>query len=133
MEDKNEKRYCKYCQKVIESGGAHIKRHSFSAMHNKGIDIIRKNVHITPYLKEERTPLMNVTKAAEYTLTALIVEHNLPMLIMDHLPKLLTAADRDLKVFKRMNCSRTKITKMIDVIEEEAVFEFKKILLNILL
>lgn len=93
------------------------------------MEAAKKHVSITPYLKqEEQTPLMHLTKAAEYRLAACIVEHNLPMMIMDHLPKLLTAADPNSKVFQRMNCGRTKMTKMIPVVEEEAIFELKNIL-----
>ncbi|KAJ8910916.1 hypothetical protein NQ315_014250 [Exocentrus adspersus] len=60
-------------------------------------------------------------KEAEYKLVmGLVVEHNCPMLIIDHIPKLIQSCLTDSGIAKNINCARTKCTQMIHMIKNEA-------------
>ncbi|VEN54244.1 unnamed protein product [Callosobruchus maculatus] len=49
-----------------------------------------------------------------------IVEHNSPMLLMDHLPKLLASSLPDSQIAKNINCARTKTTQIIHMLKNYA-------------
>ena len=55
------------------------------------------------------------TKAAraEAILCNMLVEHNLPFLLMDHLPGVIVHAFPDSKVAKEVKCARTKSTAIV--------------------
>lgn len=50
----------------------------------------------------------------------LAVEQNCPLILMNHLPKLLKTTIQDSTVVKKNNCSRTKATKMVHMLKNEA-------------
>ena len=49
----------------------------------------------------------------EAILCNMLVEHNLPFLLMDHLPGLLRHAFPDSKIAKEVKCARTKSTAVV--------------------
>lgn len=54
----------------------------------------------------------NPVKTAELKLLAFIHEHNLPFLLMDHLPKLVAFACPDSSIAKQMRITKTKATQI---------------------
>ena len=50
---------------------------------------------------------------AEAILCNMLVEHNLPFLLMDHLPGVLSHAFPDSKIAKEVKCARTKSTAVV--------------------
>jgi hypothetical protein len=71
------------------------------------------------YKSKHITEAMRVRKA-ELCLTMCLVEHNLPFLFMDHLPKLLTTTISDSEIVGKIKCSRTKTVKLVHLLKEEA-------------
>lgn len=68
---------------------------------------------------DEKTVLSSKVKECELNITMMIIEHNLPMLFMNHLQKLLSSAAPDSEILKTINCSRTKTTCLLKKIQEE--------------
>ena len=50
---------------------------------------------------------------AEAILSNMLVEHNLPYLLMDHLPDVICHAFLDSKVAREVKCARTKATSVV--------------------
>lgn len=50
---------------------------------------------------------------AEIRYAGIIAEHNLPMNLMEHLPRAIMAANVDSSIAKKVKCSRTKVTAII--------------------
>ncbi|KAI4454087.1 hat family dimerization domaincontaining protein-related [Holotrichia oblita] len=77
---------------------------------------------------DERKTFMRKVKECELKLTMLIVEHNLPIFLMDHLPKLLASAAPDSEILKTISCARTKVTAIIHNFKEESEANISAIL-----
>lgn len=80
---------------------------------------------------DEQKLMSKKVKECELKLTMLVIEHNLPMLLMDHLPKLLTSAAPDSAILKNVNCSRTKTTCLLKNFQKESEINISTILKNI--
>ncbi len=55
----------------------------------------------------------NDVKDGELRLASFIAEHDVPMSIADHLPKLMKTACKDSKIAEKIKCGRTKFTGML--------------------
>lgn len=69
-------------------------------------------------------------KEAELKLVMCLVEHNLPFLLMDHLPTLLTSIAPDSEILKGINCARTKSTKIVENLATESQNSIKASVVN---
>lgn len=77
---------------------------------------------------DEHKVLTKKVKECELKLCMFLIQHNLPMLLMDHLPKLLKSAVPDSEILKEISCSRTKATKLLKTFQEESEEELSSIL-----
>ncbi|KAJ8914868.1 hypothetical protein NQ315_014881 [Exocentrus adspersus] len=114
---------CIFCNKPIEGGKSHLDRHEKNTRHNqlKRQIVNTKNVASLLQKNSEKDRLLNSVTEAEYKLImGLIVEHNSPMLLMDHLPKLLASSAPDSKIINNIKCARSKTTQMIHMLKAEA-------------
>lgn len=84
-------------------------------MHKKKERAVKNCIDIKQYQTkiDEKKVLARKIKECELKLTMLIIEHNLPMILMDHLPKLLISAAPDSQILKTVTCSRTKTTSLL--------------------
>ena len=95
--------YCKVCKKELscsEGGLKDIKRHGSTENH---LRLAKSNVgqeKLTKVWSKEATVATQAARA-EAILCNMIVEHNLPFLVMDHLPGLLRHAFPDSKIARR--------------------------------
>ena len=107
--------YCKVCKKELscsEGGFKDIKRHGSTENH---LRLAKSNVgqeKLTKVWSKEATVATQAARA-EAILCNMIVEHNLPFLVMDHLPGLLRHAFPDSKIAKEVKCARTKSTAVV--------------------
>ncbi|CAH1183927.1 unnamed protein product [Phaedon cochleariae] len=102
---------CKCCNAIITCNLSHIKRHENTGKHQR---LYKKSIS-TPQLSSlkkvrEVNKLNKKTQIAEYKLLMFLHEHNLPFLLMDHIPKMLSSAFPDTETIKNLKCSRTKAT-----------------------
>lgn len=110
----------------------HLKRHEQRVQHKTKIKTAKSTVNVTNYLKkdEEKQLFAIKVKKCKYSLIMNLVEHNLPFLLMNHLPQLLKAAAPDSNIVKAINCGRTKATLMTKAIAEESCDNLRLILTN---
>lgn len=123
--------YCKYCKKFISGSQTHLKRHESRSFHQKMLKAVKFTPDIRSYRDDkvdERKTFMRKVKECELKLTMLIVEHNLPIFLMDHLPKLLASAAPDSEILKTISCARTKVTGIIHNFKEESESNISAIL-----
>ena len=104
--------YCKICDKHLlcgEGGIRDLKRHGETAGHKKMKKAYEgQRLLLSTWATSENA----ATKAAraEAILANMLVEHNLPFLLMDHLPGVLRHPFPDSAIAKEMKCARTKST-----------------------
>lgn len=74
-----------------------------------------------------------LVKSRELKMTMFLHEHNLPFLLMDHLPKLIVSVCPDSKIAKGIICCRTKATSLTkECIAKEQISEIsEKLRLNV--
>lgn len=99
--------FCTVCKKHLsctEGGLKDLKRHGESEGHIRQVFMSTWSVHESMYSKAAR---------AEAIPCNMVVEHNLPFLLMDHLPALIVHAFPDSKIAKEVKCARTKSTAVI--------------------
>lgn len=101
--------FCYFCRKDIVGGMTHISRHEKSLLHRKNIGKAKG----TPEIKNVTVTDTQLTRAAnayraEVTSVMFLHEHNLPLLLMNHLPKFLQAVCPDSQVAKDMQIGRKK-------------------------
>ncbi|CAH0551113.1 unnamed protein product [Brassicogethes aeneus] len=119
---KENQSFCIYCKRIILGSFTHMIRHEKTVRHKNKMKSLRKIVDIRQFqtaIDEKKIFTLKV-KECELKLLALIVEHNLPMLIMDHLPQLLVSAVPDSKILKAVHCSRTKTTASLQMFKDES-------------
>ena len=107
--------YCKVCNKDLscsEGGLKDIKRHGSTESHNRLAKSDVGQQTLTKAWNKELTISMQAARA-EAVLCNMLVEHNLPFLVMDHLPGLLSHAFPDSKIAKEVKCARTKSTAVV--------------------
>ncbi|CAG9840762.1 unnamed protein product [Diabrotica balteata] len=113
---------CKVCNKSIEGSKTHLERHQQNSRHKQLLRQVTSTGNIENLLQNnEQHAFLTSVKKAEYKLVmGLVVEHNSPMLVMDHVPKLLASTVPDSKIIKSLACGRTKTTNMIHMLKREA-------------
>lgn len=66
---------------------------------------------------------MHLLFLGEIRLAAFVAEHNLPFLVMDHLPQLITSVCKDSAIAKKIACGRTKTSAIIRKVAGKQSFE----------
>lgn len=56
----------------------------------------------------KKSPLEEEVKKAELNICAMLVEHNLPFRLMDHLSEIISKCFHDSEIAKSFSCKRTK-------------------------
>lgn len=113
LQENNKQPFCRACQKFIKGGVTHIERHRSTTVHEKNIKKLTGTPKINTVLQDPaKTKLRQQIKEGELKLCMFLHEHNLPFLIMDHLPKLISSVCPDSNIAKELHCSRTKATQI---------------------
>lgn len=91
-----------------------MQRHSESELHKKNERKLQGTVNIPTTLANIPSNKFNKDlKITELKLVMFAVEHNLPFLIFEHLPKFICSLS-DKSVLKSVKCSRTKATDLVN-------------------
>lgn len=105
--------FCQCCSTTIVGSITHIKRHGASEKHLKNLKRIQSTPKLITFMKDDKKILhQRNVYASELKLTMFLHEHNLPFLLMEHLPKFLCSVCPDSAIAKDINCSRTKATTL---------------------
>lgn len=101
---------CVVCNKIISGGITHIKRHDGTTLHKNNFKKAKNTPKINNVLKEKGkiSSLANSVKEGELKCVMFLQEHNLPFILMDHLPKLIRSVCPDSEIAKNLKISRTK-------------------------
>ncbi|XP_068990429.1 zinc finger protein 862-like [Neodiprion pinetum] len=122
LEKKSDKSFCTACLKTINGGFTHLTRHEVTDFHIENMRKAERTVKISDHFNDEKKHQEKLVKSAELKLTMFLHEHNLPFLLMDHLPKLVASVCPDSKIAKAIKCCRTKATNLTkDVIAKERI------------
>lgn len=126
--DKKGVPFCKTCRVTIAGSSTHLRRHSQSKKHINHTKKSRFSQKIDSFVQDQKKiqHKENVF-AAELKLSMFLHEHNLPFLLMDHLPKLIYSVCPDSSIAKDIECGRTKVTAITN---ECLATESLSILLN---
>ena len=89
-----------------------LKRHGETEVHRKRARSCegQKNLHST---WSETETIARRAARAEAILSHMLVEHNIPFLLMDHLPAVISHAFPDSKIAREVKCARTKTTCIV--------------------
>ncbi|XP_074027962.1 SCAN domain-containing protein 3-like [Leptinotarsa decemlineata] len=118
---------CKICDKKLPCNYNHIDRHFKSKSHKLKSNILKTTVQIRQFVDPKKAHVKNSVKAAELKLTVFLHEHNLPFLLMNHLPKLIASTCPDSSIAKQLEIGRTKATNLTkNQLVEEALTELKE-------
>lgn len=106
-----ENAFCNVCDLKLIGSITHIKRHEQTNKHKTNYQIYKQHHKMEDFVKDDKT-ILNDRKvySAELKLIMFLHEHNLPFLLMDHLPKLISSICPDSDIAKSINCGRTKAT-----------------------
>lgn len=107
--------YCKNCDKHLlcgEGGVRDLKRHSETEGHKKMSKAREGQRSLHRVLANQRSTAAKSARA-EAILANMLVEHNLPFLLMDHLPGVIRHAFPDSKIAKDIKSARTKTTAVV--------------------
>ena len=107
--------FCTTCNKHLscsEGGLKDLKRHGESETHTKLAKAgVGQQSLVSTWSASESTS--SKAARAEAVLCNMLVEHNLPFLLMDHLPGVIVHAFPDCKIAKEVKCARTKSTAVV--------------------
>ncbi len=111
--------YCIPCDKHLKltAGKTDLKRHADNKKHKDAAKEVQSNRPITNIFSSKIS--QSKVNSAELRLAAFIAEHDLPMTVADHLPKLIEAMCPDSKIAKEIKCARTKVTALINHVTGE--------------
>lgn len=119
--------FCKWCHTSIQGSIAHIKRHEMSEKHKSCCRKIESTPKITNFVIDEKSrKYKSDVFSGELKLAMFLHEHNLPFLLMDHLPKLLYSVCPDSEIAKGISSGRTKTTLITEqCLAPESLCEIK--------
>lgn len=82
---------CSSCGKDLKGGKTEIQRHNSKQMHRKNMKSVIHNENVDVYTEAKRQEFIKTqAKKNEIRLVSFIIEHNLPIAIVDHLVQLIT-------------------------------------------
>ncbi|CAG9825754.1 unnamed protein product [Phaedon cochleariae] len=112
---KYDKPYCNVCKHILVGSKSHIKRHANTTNHIKKLSILEKSRNIQGTIENLPSVKLNVAiNEGELKMCMFLAEHNLPFLLMEHLPGLIESVCPDSSIAKELKCSRTKATEIIN-------------------
>ncbi|XP_043277820.1 zinc finger MYM-type protein 1-like [Venturia canescens] len=103
---------CTACNKNLEGGYSHIKRHAETQFHIRELEVARQTPKLDVIFKKttQNDQMKQKAKDAELKMVMFLHEHNLPFLLMEHLPSFVKSVCPDSKIAENVKCSRTKAT-----------------------
>lgn len=108
---KNNYAFCNLCDLKLVGSFTHIKRHEQTNKHKSNYRTCKQHPKMETFVKSDKTVLHEKkVYSAELKLIMFLHEHNLPFLLMEHLPKLISSICPDSDIAKSINCGRTKTT-----------------------
>lgn len=131
VENKNDMAHCRICKKNISGGVIHLKRHESSFLHYSRVKAAQSTPLLTNFTTTPSAPPCTMSdhiKRAEYKMIMFLAEHNLPFLIMDHLPKFMASVGCDSQILKNLKCARTKSTMILKCFETHFMKSLKNII-----
>ena len=109
--------YCKVCRadvSVKHSGTYDIKQYIKTAKHQASVSVRAENQSVLKFMNNRQSEKNSMKVInAECLMTNFIVEHNLPIVMTDHLTKLLPQMFPDSQIAQEYACKRTKTTHII--------------------
>ncbi|KAJ8913073.1 hypothetical protein NQ315_006574 [Exocentrus adspersus] len=112
--NKNDKAYCKCCDKFLEGGRMHMKRHQTLNLHTKNVKKLKGAVSIEKCLiSEEKKKELLQKKEAQLKMAIHLAEHNLSFAYMEHANQFYSHLFPDSQIAANFNCSRSKMTQLI--------------------
>lgn len=124
--------FCVTCKMKLVGSITHLERHSQSNKHKKKYEIGKTYPKIQTFV--ENTSQMTLNKnvySAELKLVMFLHEHNLPFLLMEHLPRLICSVCPDSHIAKNIPCSRTKATAITnECLAKEQLESLQRVFVN---
>ncbi|XP_053967931.1 uncharacterized protein LOC128869404 [Anastrepha ludens] len=114
LENKSGTAFCKACNKSAVNILSHLNRHANCSTHLQNMESRRSQISMDSFLDAKTEQMSKMVKNAELTIVMFLIAHNLPFLLMDVFPDLLTECCPDSEVAKRLKCARTKATKITE-------------------
>ncbi|XP_036322244.1 uncharacterized protein LOC118736257 [Rhagoletis pomonella] len=118
--DKNGCAFCIACDKTILNHLTHLKNHEKTTFHVVNLERKKKQLSIDKFLGPEHQKFQQQVRDAELTLVMFLITHNLPFLLMDYLPGLLTECCPDSNIAKNIKCGRTKSVQLTEFLSNLA-------------
>ncbi|XP_067123238.1 zinc finger protein 862-like [Centruroides vittatus] len=126
------KAFCAVCQKTISGNVCHLRRHATNTKHKqamKSLETVKSRGLLEAF---QRKSNQQEKLEAELKLAMFCVEHNLPIKIMDHLPKLIQSVCHDSNIAKDLKVARTKTTELIkEKLSAKSCEEMTSVLQNV--
>ena len=107
--------FCMSCNKHLscsKGGIRDLKRHGETEVHKKNVRSGAGQKCLLSSWSATET-LARKAARAEAILSNMLVEHNIPFLLMDHLPAVISHAFPDSKIAREVKCARTKSTCIV--------------------
>ncbi|XP_017481522.1 PREDICTED: zinc finger protein 862-like [Rhagoletis zephyria] len=120
VRDKNGCAFCIACDKTILNHLTHLKNHEKTTFHVVNLERKKKQLSIDKFLGPEHQKFQQQVRDAELTLVMFLITHNLPFLLMDYLPGLLTECCPDSNIAKNIKCGRTKSVQLTEFLSNLA-------------
>ncbi|VEN49117.1 unnamed protein product [Callosobruchus maculatus] len=128
VEQRKNDAFCKCCDTSVVGGTSHLKRHDKSTKHIRKFNESQSNVKIDTFVRNEaQVKHAKMVYSGELKMVMLLHEHNLPFMLMEHLPKLIASVCPDSKIAKGFNCNRTKATAITsECLASESLRQIRK-------
>ena len=108
------KAFCKICNKEMTPKVPHLKRHVESELHQKSAAGASTSGSLPDFMdKVGSAKKTDQVDKSELLLAGFIAEHDLPMMLSDHLVPLIKNICPDSNIAKKMQSARTKTTATI--------------------
>lgn len=105
--------YCKACDCELNAKKSELEKHAQGQKHKSSIRSVSKQPTLMSLPSVSNPMRGKNVKEGEIKLAAFVVEHNLPLNIMTHLPELIRSVCKDSDIAKKIASSRTKTTAVI--------------------
>lgn len=105
--------FCKCCREDYRGGITEITRHEQSKKHEATLKSLKTQRSVSSFFSVNSSIHENQVQAGELRIAAFIAEHNLPIVLADHVPQLIQSICPDSKIAKSISCGKTKCTGII--------------------
>ena len=117
--------FCTSCNVhlTLKAGRSDLRKHAVSKKHTENSISLRKQPSLLDMASTSKKQKQNESvKASEIRLATFIAEHDLPLSVVDHMPKLMQAVCPDSEIAKHIKCGRTKVTAIMNKVTGEESF-----------